>query len=241
MTFFEIYFFRMTKVWVKLYEPFTLAGGDFGQIRGENLRRITFSPDEIHSISIVTLRDGALLFTNEASVAFDFSISRNHRVIAVVKYREHSSSIVINNNWWIHEDRLENRAISTNPELVHSQHVNIELLDSGIGRADFKVQNSPFAAGFFTDRDLLFMRVNGNHAHPRLLGAIEQEALNKALNARQVNGYIQSSPDFVPESLTEGQLTRYLERNPGIVKRLTERLWKTGFQNWIRNNNWFGK
>lgn len=163
----------MSKVYVKLYDRFHLTGSDFAAIWSDQLRRIVFSTDNAHSVSVVTLKDGTLLITNDRKVEFVYSISRNRRVLAVVRYRKNSSSLVINNNWLLVEGGVENIAIIENPDLVFSQHLNIEIAGHSLARVDFKVQDSGFACAVFTDRDLIFVRMNGNHGVPCLRDFID--------------------------------------------------------------------
>lgn len=56
-------------------------------------------------------------------------------------------------------------------------------MDGGpqLGRIAMKIENGGFAACVFS-RELLFVRMNGNHAVPRLLGFIENEAVRLAEN-----------------------------------------------------------
>lgn len=175
----------MTKVYVKLYDPFVLTGNDFPPISSNLLRRVVFSPDSIHSISVGALRDGALLFTNEAACEFQFSISRNHRVLAVIKCRRGPATLRINNNWLVTENGVENRPITENPDLLLSSNVNIDFEAQSIGRVDFKINESGFACGIFTERDLIFLRMNGNHAFPRLVDFIAKEARMLPINEVQ--------------------------------------------------------
>lgn len=186
----------MTKVYVKLYDGFVLTGSDFPPTNNRELRRLVFSPDSIHSISVVSLKDGTMLITNEGKTEFDFSISRNRRVLAVVRYRENAASLRKNNNWMLTQEAVQNRAISTNPDLVFSENLNIDFDGPALARIDMKINDSAHAAAFFTDRDLLFIRMNGNHVHPRLCEVIRSEASNMPATEAQVTEFMDNNPDF---------------------------------------------
>lgn len=50
--------------------------------------------------------------------------------------------------------------------------MNIEIQAAGITRVDLKINGSGFAACVLSEKDFLFMRMNGNHAVPRLMDII---------------------------------------------------------------------
>lgn len=164
----------MAKIYVKPYADYTISGNDFAMVRSDAMRRIVFSPDRKNAISITELRDGCLMINNENQVPFEFSISRLPKIIAVVKYNGNDSLLNINTNWRLKESGVENREIHTNPDLIRSPHINIDVRCNGIGRIDLKIDESGYAACVFS-RELLFVRMNGNHSVPRLLGFIENE------------------------------------------------------------------
>lgn len=98
------------------------------------LRRLVFSPDNVHSISMAPLRDGTLLLTNEAKIVLEFSVSRNGRVLSVVlsddrvlsivEYRTNFDSLKMNTNYILNPDGLINQKIHTNPNRIFSVHLN---------------------------------------------------------------------------------------------------------------------
>lgn len=94
----------------------------------------------------------------------------------LIKCRRGSATLRINNNWLVTENGVENRPITENPDLLLSSNVNIDFEAQSIGRVDFKINESGFAYGIFTERDLIFLRMNGNHAYPRLVDFIAKEA-----------------------------------------------------------------
>ena len=228
----------MTKIYVKLYDDFKLSGSDFAQTTNEYLRRVVFSPDGMHSISIVKLHDGALLISNETDVPFDFSISRKRRVLAVVRYCQGANSLRVNDNWILNQDRVLNRAINQNPDLLFSPHFNIDFEGIKMARVDLKINESPIAAAFFTERDLLFMRMNGNHAYPRLCEQIQKEASGLAITEEQVVAFFDEHPDVAANlPVNDVQVSEFLNNNREIAKRLQKewfaRLMET--TNWLSN------
>lgn len=101
----------MTKIYVKPYGPFSINGADFPPVDagGAAMRRILFSPDGLHSISVAGLPDDSLLIKNESKAAFNFSLSRKNKVLAVVSYNQNGSSLRVNSNWRISKIGVENR------------------------------------------------------------------------------------------------------------------------------------
>lgn len=173
-----------------MYDLFVISGQDFATQTSQNLRRTLFSPNGTHSVSFVRLRqDGTVLLTNEGKVPFKVTISRNRRVLAVLKYQPEDSLVYINNNWKVSNEGVTNRTVDKNPDLFMSPHLNIDLNGTHIARVDVKVDDSSFACLVFTDKDLLFVRMNGNHAVPRLIDFMESEA-ERSLNAEKVVGII---------------------------------------------------
>lgn len=168
----------MVKVFIKLYDRFTITGNDFPPIESNAVRRTLFSPDGRNSISLNQLPDDCLVICNESDCPFTFSISREHKVFAVVKFQErddgHGKSLAINTNWLLYDDGLTNIAINTNPDLVRSAILNIDVQPvDELARADLKVATSSYAAMVFS-RELHFIKMNGHHTVPRLLGFIDR-------------------------------------------------------------------
>lgn len=166
----------MSKLYIKPYGSFVLTGRDFPTTESQMMRRILFSPDNIHSVSVVSLRDGTLLFTNQSKIRFEMSLSRNGKVLAVLKLRPDLNEVIINTNWRLTENGVKNREIHGNPDLIISKNINIDLQMDGIGRIDLKVNDSGFASCVFSAKELLFVRMNGPSVFPHLFGLIEAEA-----------------------------------------------------------------
>lgn len=209
----------------------------------------------------MTLKDGAMLITNEREVRFDFSISRNRRVMAVIRYRPNISSLIINNNWLLTQDGVQNRAIHENPNLNVSPHLNIESMGISLCRIDIKINESSFACCVFTDRDLILVHMNGNHLCPRLSDFITQEAGRLPLTQEQVAAYMVQNPDehrrLIEEEaqqlvLTEQQVEAFMEQNPDFAKRQADLFFernrgfanmfgKQFFQNLMKDSAWLSQ
>lgn len=167
----------MAKVYIKPYKACTITGSDFQSTMGSTLIRIVFSPDNVHSVPMVSLTDGTLLLSNEARAAFSFTVSRKRRVLAVVtpEFNHNSPLLKINTNWIISEDGVKNRMIRENPNLFMSPKLNIDMEGNGIVRFDMKIENSDFAFCILSEKDLLFIRMNGNHFLPKLQALLNDE------------------------------------------------------------------
>lgn len=247
----------MTKIYVKLYDDFGITGSDFVQTHSTELRRIVFSPDGVHCVSVVSFKDGTLLFTNEAAVEFNFSISRNRRILAVVLYRRNATSLAINNNWLLMDEGVRNWTINTNPNLILSENLNIEFSGSKLARIDFKINESPVAGAFFTERDLVFVRTNGNHVFPRLSDHIQREADSLPLTEEKVASFLHQHPDFAAQlPVTVAQVSEFLVNNPDFSANLpvnenqvlafldehdefTKNVGKAFFQSLMNATQWF--
>lgn len=165
----------MSRIYIKPYAAYEITGKDFGTISSANVRRTVLSPDNKHSVSIIELRDGCLCISNNSQVPFDFSISRNKKVVATVKYPGNQPVLRINSNWLLKSTGIENREIHTNPDLIASHTMNIDIDAHGLGRIDLKVDESGYAACVFSNKELLFVKMNGNHTFPRLEGFLNAE------------------------------------------------------------------
>lgn len=157
------------------YSPYELTGKDFAMVSSDRTRRIVFSPNGTNSVSVKELPDGCLCMANNGKADFNFSVSRNRKVLAVVTCNGTESNLKINTNWKLSVSGIANKEIHTNPDLTMSQTINIEIGVGGFGRLDLKVDQSGYAALVFSNKDLLFVKMNGNHTVPRLEGYIEFE------------------------------------------------------------------
>lgn len=64
--------------------------------------------------------------------------------------------------------------------------LNFEIGENSLGRLDLKIDSSGYAGCVFSGRDLLFVKMNGNHTISRLEGFIDAES-RKMLDAFLVN------------------------------------------------------
>lgn len=165
----------MSKVYIKPYDPYTISGRDFATLSDRTIRRTVFSPDNQHSVSLMQLRDGCLILSNVSRIPFKFSISRGQKVLIVVKVQPNDNTLQINTNCRLTQTTVENREIHTNPDLVVDPTFNMNFDLSGFCRVDLKVEESGYAACILSEKDLVFVRMNGNHSIPRLENFIEME------------------------------------------------------------------
>lgn len=114
----SLLFAKMPKIYIKTYNNYAISGKDFATVTNSTMRRIIFTPDNTYSVAINELRDGCLCIVNDRHVPFEFSLSRAHKVIAVVNLRLNENVLRINTNWRLTENGVENREIHSNPNLV---------------------------------------------------------------------------------------------------------------------------
>lgn len=99
----------MVKVYIKIYGTYTLTGRDFQQIRSDAMRRFIFTPDGKHTCIVVELEDGCIGIKNDSNTPFEFSLSRDSKLIAVVKYNGTDEHLLVNTNWCITQNAVENK------------------------------------------------------------------------------------------------------------------------------------
>lgn len=189
----------MSKIYLQTYGAFSVSGKDFPTVISGNEHRLTFSPDNVHSITLNFLRNGLLLFNNPTKTKFDFTIARNKRSMVLVKFRfNNEGQLFLNNNFRISKEGVSNREIHENPNTMASNVLHLNFTDevSAFGRADLKVDESGFAACIFTDIQLLFVRMNGNHAVPRINEFVQREVIRAPPSRESVESYIRANPEF---------------------------------------------
>lgn len=74
----------MSEIYIKFYGKFRITGTDFAPVESDSIRRIIFSPDNVHIVSAVGLRDGTILISNDSRVPFEFTLSRKYKVILYI-------------------------------------------------------------------------------------------------------------------------------------------------------------
>lgn len=190
----------MSKIYVKMYSAYKVTGKDFADVRSSDMRRIVFSADNVHCLQISELKDGCLLISNGNKVELDFTISRNQKVIAAVKYGG-GRSLLINTNWRLTQEGIENREIHSSPDLVMSNTLNFDVETLGIGRIDLKIDDSGYCACVFAEKDLLFVRMNGHHSLPRLETFIRNEMVRLSETDMQLKQKI--GKEFFEECVQE--------------------------------------
>lgn len=86
---------------------------------------------------------------------------------------------------------------------------------------DLKVDESGFACCVFTERDLIFVRMNGNHAFPRICDYIATAARQLPVTAAQVTTFVAEHPNYantLPATVT--QVNTFLAQNPNYNNTL---------------------
>lgn len=99
----------MVKVYIKVYGKYTIFGKDFPKVESGSMRRILFSPDNEHSFSVNEMKDGCLCLTNTSNIPFEFSLGRNGKLIAMVKCDGVKQQLLVNTNWRITKNGVENK------------------------------------------------------------------------------------------------------------------------------------
>lgn len=205
----------MSKVYIHPYSEYTVSGHDFGNLSSTEMRRVVMSPDNIHSLSLVELRDGCLLITNNSKIDFEFSISRNCKPLMMVTCKGSEPALLINTNWRLDKEGVMNREIHTNPDLKKAQTLNIDIGRgaTGVGRIDLKIDESGFGGCVFSNTELLFIKMNGNHTVPRLEGFIENE-IQREIEARFNHSFenkVQREVDARLNDLFENKVQREVQ------------------------------
>lgn len=160
-----------------MYNDYRIESNDFAAMNSTQIRRVVFSPNRQHSLSIEEMRDGCLCITNKAQIPFEFTLSRERKLIAVVRYIG-AGQLQVNSNWMVDDGGVINQEISRNPDLYVSSKLHIDIIGAGLTgmcRMDLKVDNSGCAGMFFSRSELLFIRMNGNRVGPKVDGLIEAE------------------------------------------------------------------
>lgn len=186
----------MAKVYIKPYDRYTVSGTDFCAMQSDNIHRVVFSPNNMNAISLTQLPDGALLLTNHAKLNYNFSVSIDQKVLAVYHVDAVAGEVKVNTNWCVSSNGVRNIEIHTNPDLFISNCLNFDLEGSVYGpqRIDIKVDESGFACCAFIATELLFVRMNGNRAFPKLVDEINNCCINAPATAGKVNEFLAKNP-----------------------------------------------
>lgn len=184
-----------TKVFVKTYGDVKLSGIDFGLVEKFD-HRLTFSPDNKHSVSITHTGDGAFLILNNANVKYQLSVTRANNPMATVEYEP--TFLVVNKQWCIGIDkRLLNRPFE--PVIKHSKTLNFEIGATGTGRLDIKFDRMEYAAMLFNHKKLYSIRFNGDFAVSRFEAYIARECIRRPLSYMRMKKFLDDHPDVKME------------------------------------------
>lgn len=181
------------KVFIKPYSLIAISGSDLG-VKENIKRRITFSPDDIHSLFIDNNGED-LIISNNSDVNFEFTISRGNRTMAIVEYKP-SIGLVVNSQWRIKNNLVRNRVAPEFPEIQKSRILNFEIDVIGTGRVDLKHDREEYAALLFDHRKLYSVRFNGDYAIKHFDLFIERERDRRPLNIDQVKEYLNNNPQM---------------------------------------------
>lgn len=173
---------------MKLYGTYQISGVDFGTINNFT-NRLTFSPDDIHSVSIQKMADNCLLITNNGNIDFEFTITRGMVPMAIVKYCNRNG-IIVNKQWRIVESEMMNRELDSEPIKEASKHLKFEIGTNGNGRFDIKFDKKDFVALFFDHQKLYMCRYNGDYAMNHFEEFIERECDRRPLDIVRVKKYL---------------------------------------------------
>lgn len=181
------------KLYVKLYSHFEMSSSDFGTV--DNVRRrLTFSPDNVHSVFINGLNENILMFTNNAGVQFEFTISRGNNVMAFIELKP--NGVYVNKQWRLTENVLTNRHLNNTINIQQSRILNFEIGTIGKARFDIKFDKMEFAALLFNHRKLHSFRFNGDYAVKRFDDFISREDDRRPLNISRVNRFLESNREM---------------------------------------------
>lgn len=166
----------MAKIYIKPYGRYTVSGSDFQTVESTSMRRIVLSPDNVHSVSIEPLENGYLCIVNTNRIPIDFTVSRVGKVMATVKFPGVSSKLLINTNWRLNLDGVQNRTISKTPDLYRCKKLNIDFSNIGLSRFDLKIEETGYATCVFSKNELLFVSMDGDRVMTFIQEFIETEA-----------------------------------------------------------------
>lgn len=184
---YEIHCSVSNKINVKMYGNYSLTGIDFGTIHNVN-HRLTFSPNNVNPVHINCVGEKTLVFTNNANINFEFSISRGNVPMALVEYNQ--NGIVVNKRWRITGDEMVNRELDVVPINQPSRVLNFEIGATGNGRFDVKYDKKDYVALFFDHRKMYMARFNGDYAQKHFEEFISRESERRPLDIVRINQYL---------------------------------------------------
>lgn len=184
-------FSHVKNISFRTFTPTQISGNDFGTV--ENFpHRLTFSPNQMHSIFVNSVGNGEYLIANNSNIAFQFSVSRGNRIMANIDYK--SSSMVINNQWEIKEKFLYNHPLTVSPDIRRSPALNFEIGADRLGRIDIKFDGMNYVTLMFNDRELFVVSFDGDEIFDEFGTFVAQECNRKPLTVNRVNNYLNNNP-----------------------------------------------
>lgn len=223
----------MSKIIIQTYGKTEISGRHIPTFENGAAINQVFVADE-NVIYIEGKADKQIILSNKKDVKFRFSISNKNKIVANVEYRE--KAVYVNDNWSITENRVSNRMIRQQSQLVTSANLSF-IIDADNTRSvvnnrlDIRLNDGHFAALMFTDQELLLVRFNGNFVFARMAAFLEQNLNRNALRNTWLRGvqerYAARFPNFEPgvfQEFIEGifeQVGDELEQNPSNLLALT--------------------
>lgn len=131
------------------------------------------------------------MFTNNAGVQFEFTISRGNNVMAFIELRP--NGIYVNKQWRLTENVLTNRHLNNAINMQPLRILNFEIGTIGKARFDIKFDKMEFAALLFNQRKLYSSRFNGDYAVKRFDDFISREDDRRPLNISRVKRFLESN------------------------------------------------
>lgn len=156
-------------------------------------RRLTFSPYNVHPIFINNLGDNVFMFTNNNEIDFEFTVSRENKVMALVEFKR--CAIYFNKQWRLKANVLANRFMDAPSDIVPSNILNFEIGTFGSGRFDVKFDKKEFVALLCTHRNLYSVRFNGDYAIKRFRDYIDREDERRPLDIVRVKKFLEINRD----------------------------------------------
>lgn len=145
------------KIFVRVFGRTELSSTDFETIT-EFDHRLTFSPDQIHSVFLNFLGQGNYSVSNPNNIPYNFSVTRNGRAVASIAVN--LNGLTINNQWRIKGKFVYSRPLNANPKILRSRTLNFEIGDAN--RFDISHENESFASILMNDKEIYSVQFNGN-------------------------------------------------------------------------------
>lgn len=161
----------MSAIELYLFGRNEITGRDFRPFEEGEIRTIVTSPDDENALKIYSRENNSMLLDNPGNVPFDFTVTgytnNDLHVYAMCQYNPQTRSIMVNNNWTINENGIENKLVSNHGSAEVSRFLNIRFHssnfnDNKMSRIDICLNKCKRASLFFTPVELLFINLDGN-------------------------------------------------------------------------------